>query len=78
MISHFVCVCTCVLVLSQLVLEKDKVIDERFRQTETLRRGMIIQFLVIITVHPVRVKLVLKHKTAEFKFNYSSLSLATG
>lgn len=64
----------CVSVLSQLVLEKDKVIDESFRQTETLRRGMIIHFLVIISVHPFRVKLLIKHLTAEFKFKYTSLS----
>lgn len=39
------CVFMCVFVtgLLQLVSEKDKVIDKGLRQTETLRRGMIIE-----------------------------------
>lgn len=47
------CVCVFVTGLLQLVSEKDKVIDKGLRQTETLRRGMIIESLIIICVHPV-------------------------
>lgn len=49
MLSH----CFCVSALLQLVSEKDKRIDESFRQSETLRQGLIIEFS-IISLHPVQ------------------------
>lgn len=50
----FFTVFLCVSALLRLVSEKDKRIDESFRQSETLRQGLITGFS-IISLHPVQV-----------------------
>lgn len=52
MLSH--CVSVCVSALLHLVSEKDKRIDESFRQSEALRQGLIIGFSIITSLHHVQ------------------------
>lgn len=50
----FLTVFLCVSALIQLVSEKDKRIAENFRQSETLKQGLIIEFSIIISLYPVQ------------------------